>query len=231
LIQRTLAYMEALARKHQEIQRNANRELRHFTEQEVVDSLDQVVYRNELISDSLLQRFSRRTRDTDISNMTFHDKVFIVLKKNQVPDLKKRYVAAEQFMDKLEFGRELECFYTMIIDDRERLKAIAEFQSGLDSLFTLFVENPFDTRYFESRILNNVKEKAGRRLIDHYTNEILQAKSCMDAQVALDKIESLQALLMEVAKKHNDAEVIELNRALRRETVPSRIERMLGLQN
>ena len=231
LLQHMLAYMDELGHLHRDLQRDAFSRLRTFTEQEKVDSLDRMIYRNELISDTLMQISTGRTRESNIESFWFNDKVRMILKKNQIRDLKVKYISAESLEEKIEHGLEVECYYSIIIEGRSRLRAIADFQSGLDSLFTIFEENPFDTRYFESRVLGNIKEKAGRRLFDHYTNEILQSRTCQEAKSAVQKIERLQGLLTEIARKHDDPEVLQLNRALRRETVPARIERMLGISN
>lgn len=229
LFQRVYAYLNELSKLFKDVEALALQRIQRYSQQDVIDSLDSEIYFSEQRVDSLLAGLRKGLSDSDFEQMSFQERVFMVLTRNQIAQQRKSYLQSEEFDDKLEAGKSVMCFNEFLINNANRVQQASQERKFVDSLFTIYEEHPFDTRLFESRILGNIREKGGKVLFREYERELLRANTCEEAQMALDRIEALQQLLRKIVRNHESSEVIQLNRVLRRESVPARIERLLGL--
>lgn len=229
LFQKVYAYLDELASLFKSVESLALQRIQRYSQQDVIDSLDSEIYYSEQRVDSLLEGLRKGLSDSDFEQMTFQERVFMVLTRNQIAQHRKTYLGSEVFDEKLQAGKGVMCFNEFLINNSKRVQKASHERKFVDSLFTIYEEHPFDTRLFESRILGNIREKGGKLLFREYERELLSANTCEEALEALDKIEALQKLLRKIVRNHESAEVIQLNRVLRRESVPARIERLLGL--
>jgi hypothetical protein len=136
----------------------------------------------------------------------------------------KEFINTENFEEKITLGKKLICLYKTLTDNYDEFANAEEFSEWINKKFTIYQKNPFDERLFESKILGNI-EKSGRILYKYYVDEVLKANAC---SVINENIENLQKLKkqLDYFVNTNNEEIQRLNKALRSESVPSRIERL-----
>lgn len=66
-------------------------------------------------------------------------------------------------------------------------------------------------------------------MFNAYAENLFESRNCKDLQNNLEKFRKLENRLKELVKRSDTEEVVRLDRALRRENIPSRIERLLNL--
>jgi hypothetical protein len=221
-------YAKELGKKSFEQQKRAVNKVKLFKEQEEIDKLDRSILTLQEINDSLYRDVPKQLKDLDFNQLPFSNKIYLVFNNSKIADLKNKYLQSEEYNQKVEYGIELECLLNGLHLNYHRIISIEHFQKSLDSLFTIYVNNPFDFRQFESKILGNIKEKGGFILFNHYLDELLKSNKCSDLEKKLVKIEVLQKRLEELALNYKDESIIKMNRLIKRENVPSRIERLLS---
>lgn len=110
------------------------------------------------------------------------------------------------------------------------LDKIDRMPQSLDSVFTIYRENPFFDRPLESRIRGNIYSKGVERLLPEMRRELLRFRNGADLKAKVEEILRLNDRLIELAKASSDDEDVKrLDRRMRRENVPDRIKRLLGL--
>lgn len=200
-----------------------------YVKQDDVDRIDETILRYQQYNDSVFSKLTDK-KDIQFNTLSLKEKMYLIYQKNQIKQLKESYLNAKTFDDKIALGNDLICFIGLFSDKETQFEQLHERYFKTDSLFTLFVEHPFDDRLFESAILGNIKEKGLNQLYTSYVEELFRTSKCKDVSVLFSKIENLFVRLEELAKRHNDEDVIRLNRYIRRENIPMRIERMLDLE-
>jgi hypothetical protein len=216
-----------LVSKYKEV---ANKQIKLFSRQATIDSLDQEIVTNNEVLDSLYKSAPKPESNFDFNELPFTQQIYMVHYHKTIRDIKEKYLNAEEFESKKRLGEDFICFQSSLIDNHERYNKITRNQKALDSTFTIYKEHPFDNRLFESPVLGNIKEKGGRRLFYFYTEELFRTSDCGKIEKIMVKIETLQARLEEISRDLENEEYIRINRLLRRESVPNRIERLLGLE-
>lgn len=149
---------------------------------------------------------------------------------NKKDDLLTAYSGEEDFEEKLKIGQQLLDMMNALIDVNPLLFEIDRMPEQLDSAFTIYTENPFFDRMMESKILTNIYDKGVERLLPYYVDELKRYRSGNDIRKRVDEIFALRNRLVELSEtKEGDEDVRRLDRRLRRENVPDRIRRLLGL--
>lgn len=140
------------------------------------------------------------------------------------------YSSEEDFEKKLQLGEKLVDLMKSIIDVHPILAEIDRMPKQLDSTFTIYSENPFFDRMMESKILTNIYSRGVERLLPVMVDELMRYRTGNDLRKKVDEIIALRDRLIELAESpDDDGDVRRLDRRLRRENVPDRIKRLLGL--
>lgn len=162
--------------------------------------------------------------------LSFEQKIYLLAYQKKLSQIRKSYLSKTEFNEKKEFGNQYIENLKNLNEQYERLREVGRRQKRIDSVFTLYEDNPFDYRKIELPILAQIKEK-GLILFRHYA-EMLYAETRPERfEQRLVLIENLLNKMEYFAANHTQQEVLAINRAARRETVPGRIERIFELTN
>lgn len=202
-------------------------QVRSYERQATIDSLNNLIVLStnnllDVYEDSDTLFYGRRPEELPLSF-----KLYLITTNRLITPLRLQYINEEDFSKKLYIGSELLCLLQELdynILEVQRMERISE---ELNLAFTVFSENPFYQRQAESKILPNI-EKAGLLLIEFYIEQMLRINNCDELKARFNKVYSIEKRLKELAVS-NDREAFQIDRALRREKVPVRIERILGL--
>lgn len=228
LIPKIGEYVDKLISMTTDYKSIANDKVKRFKEQDEIDRIEHEMISNQEITDSLYNNFERLNQ-IGFDNLSFEDKIFYVHYKEHIAPLKDAYLSTTNFDEKVKLGTKVNCYLSTLIDQHKSLVVLGQKREKLDSLFTVYEENPFDDRKFESKILGNIRYKGGEILFRHYIEELLKTNQCDLIPEKIERLTILFTRLEEFVKNHKSEEVIGINRLVRRETVPNRIERILNL--
>ncbi|MFN6946952.1 MAG: hypothetical protein ACK4ND_18560, partial [Cytophagaceae bacterium] len=200
-----------------------------YDNQDRIDSLDRIITRYEVV---LSEKYSEKARyaNENPANVPFSYKVLFSVDERIVKDLKTKYInnsLPQQEM--ISLGNNIICYYAFHNEHKANLDKIGGLKKYWnDSLFTIYRDNPFDFRKLETKILEGV-QNASNILLTYYANQLLNAKTCEQLSGELKKINRLNERVRYLVKNQESEKVQQLNKALRRERVPVRIERILEL--
>jgi hypothetical protein len=209
------------------------KKLRYFGQEELLDSIDLAILN---LSKKLESRYEaemlrrrnlvtpRGAREPLNILPKMYDNIIIKELEALINNYSKEYV----FAKKKEIGEYAVLLLTTFDEDFGRIIQIERMPQNLDSAFTRYIENPFYTRMAESRIKPHIYNRGAVRLFNFYVDGLQKATYPADIQKRVEEIFALHARLIELAES-NDPEVVKINQRLRRENVPDRIKRYLGL--
>ncbi|MCH8533588.1 MAG: hypothetical protein LAT51_00840 [Flavobacteriaceae bacterium] len=204
-----------------------NKQFKQFAQEEKIDSLNNKILHLSKERDSLYvqgKKLDGKFEDRELST-----NIYLAFNKNIISHLSKNYINNDEFEEKLKLGKDLVEVNEKIIANKSRLKRFDNFIHKTDSLFTIYRDNPFDYRDSEVRIYSNINRKSKEVLFVHYVNSLLETNKTEEFFNYLKRLKALEERLEYFVKK-NDEEVQRIDRAVRRENVPQRIERIYGLQ-
>ena len=200
-----------------------------YENQDIIDSLDRAI---SLYDEAITKYYinPNKTIIEDQSKVSYSFKMYQSLNERVVNQLKNKYLNNSLSQDEMiSTGNNLICYYKFLIENKTQLDEIGRMQKYWnDSLFTIYKDHPFDYRKFETKTLEGV-QSASNILLTSYANTLLNVKNCEQLNNELLKITNLSNRVQYLVKKHESANVQQLNKALRRERVPNRIERILEL--
>jgi hypothetical protein len=198
-----------------------------FEQQATIDSLDKIIVdlNEEFLLNLARLESNEKSKKPDEYSILY--KLYLVFNQKVIGSLKLNYISEDEFHAKRALGEELVCMLNLLIHEDKYFTSLEEVGIELDKMFTVFTENPFFDRKAETKILGNV-QRAGFLLIQYYIEEMYKAESCSALMNGVKQIENAKLKMKKVLEK-NDIEAFNLDRALRRERVPSRIERILGI--
>lgn len=222
-------YVEALKEKANSTILNLSKSLTIYENQEKIDSLDRVI---SSLESSIKNKYSETNHleGSELSKAPFSYKVFHSLNERLLSSLKDKYLNNSLPQDEMiVLGSSLICYYALLDSNKFFLDEIGNMRKHWnDSLFTVYRDNPFDFRKLETKILEGV-QNASNILLQQYANQLLNAKSCEQIKVELNKIIRLNKRVEFLVKNQKLDDVQLLDKALRRERVANRIERLLEL--
>jgi hypothetical protein len=230
LLENIETYLSLLKLKTEETINNVRASIITYENQDVIDSLDRLISQGEEMITNLYPNLDQ-IRKEEQSKIPFSYKLLISLNERTVNQLKSKYLNNSLPQNEMiALGNDLTCYNSFLIDNKSYLDRIGNMKKFWnDSLFTRYRDNPFDNRKLETKILEGVQNSANI-LLTHYATLLLNAKSCEQLATEIKKIEKLNERIKYLVKNQDSENVQQLNRALRRERVPSRIERILELQ-
>jgi hypothetical protein len=203
--------------------------LTNYENQEQIDSLDMAIAKH---NQSLKELFPPLEESTgkDNQQVPFAYKLSSSIEENHLAPLSTKYLKNSlSQVETIELGKQILCFQDFLTQNRAYLDTIGIYKKLWDErLFTLYRENPFDFRKFETKILGGT-QSAVNILHSYYGTQMLNAKDCEQLIASLQKIRKLNERVRFLTKNHEQTNVQQLDRALRRERVPIRIERLLEL--
>jgi hypothetical protein len=145
-------------------------------------------------------------------------------------DMIRDYATTEVLEQRLAKGKRIVDLTQAMVDVFMDLEKIDRMPASLDSAFTIYRENPFFDRMLESRIRTNIYNKGVERLLPEMRRELLRYRTGKELSEKVDEIKRLNQRMRELADSPNDDEDVKrLDRRMRRENVPDRIKRLLGL--
>lgn len=229
LISQIAEVTEVLRERTNELLDFSFMEIRIFDEQATIDSLDSEIVQLKTRADALYSFLQEIPADRTFEEMPLDYRVYRVIHNNTLVRLQEEYLDAEDFEEKVAKGEELTCMLQYLIDQHDEILYIEEMPERLDKTFTRFSPNPFFERDIETKILPNIYGKGTGPLFQSYAENLFESSSCKSLQSNLEKFRKLEDRLKELAKRSDNEEVVRLDRALRRENIPNRIERLLNL--
>lgn len=203
------------------------KQVKSYERQATVDSLNNfiVLSTNNLLN--TYNAFDTLFYDKRPEELPLNYKLYLITTNRLISPLRLQYINEEDFSRKLSLGSELLCLLQELDYNILEVQRMEKISEDLGIAFTVFSENPFYQRQAESKILPNL-EKAGLLLIEFYIEQMLRINNCAELKAKINKIYTIEKRLKELAES-NDREAFQIDRALRREKVPARIERILGL--
>ncbi|MGY6544725.1 hypothetical protein [Arthrospiribacter ruber] len=229
LISQIAEVTEVLRERTNELLDFSFMEIRIFDEQATIDSLDSDIVQLKTRADALYSFLQEIPADRTFEEMPLDYRVYRVIHNNTLVRLQDEYLDAEDYEEKVAKGEELTCMLQYLIDQHDEILYIEEMPERLDKTFTRFSPNPFFERDIETKILPNIYGKGTGPLFQSYAENLFESSSCKSLQSNLEKFRKLEDRLKELAKRSDSEEVVRLDRALRRENIPNRIERLLNL--
>jgi len=204
-----------------------NKSIILYDNRELIDSLDIIISKNELRIEEL---YPRENSTVSSNSFVFADKVHASITERFITPMKIRYLNNSMpQIEVISLGNDLVCYQNFLISEKQALLNVDELKDlWEDSMFTIYRENPFDFRKIEKRILPGT-QNAVLLLLQHYANMLLNAKNCNELKLYLVKIDRLSERVNYLIENQENDNVQQLDRALRRERVPTRIERILEL--
>lgn len=221
---------EVIKKKADRFLEYAFMEIRIFDEQATIDSLDNQIVQLRTKTDALYAYFQTVPSDRKFEDMPLDYRLYRVLINNVIQELQEKYLDEEEFDEKVKLGEELTCMLALLEEKHDEILDMENLPSKLDKEFTRFSPNPFFERDIETKILPSIYGKGTGVLLNEYIENLFQTRSCRQLKNRLERINKLEKRLLELVADSDNPEVGRLDRALRRENVPSRIERLLNLQ-
>jgi hypothetical protein len=140
----------------------------------------------------------------------------------------EKYSKESEFLKKEEIGKELIGFLKTLIEIYPDLQLITIMKPTLDSAYTRFSPNPFMDRLAESRIKPHIYSKGMERLLPSLLEDLKKSSNSEELKKKTNEILKFRKRMLELAIIDDD-EIEKLNVRMRRENVPERIKRLLGL--
>jgi hypothetical protein len=222
------AYLNFLFIKFDRNQSIAFTQVIDLEQRENLKTVDSLIIYHEQFNEAFYGEIATLTK-TPFENLRFEQKIFFLAYQRKLSQLRKNYLNKTEYAEKIDIGKQYIDAMQNLSDNQKRLSDIGRRQKRIDSLFTIYEDNPFDYRKIELPILSQIKEK-GLLLFRHYA-ELLFAETRSDKfNLRLVAIDQLLDKLEYYAANYNKQEVQALNRALRRESVPNRIERLFEIR-
>jgi hypothetical protein len=222
------AYLNFLFLKFDRNQSIAFTQVIDLEQRENLKAVDSLIIYYEQFNEAFYGEIATLTK-TPFENLRFEQKIFFLAYQRKLSQLRKNYLNKTEYAEKIDIGKQYIDAMQNLSDNQKRLSDIGRRQKRIDSLFTIYEDNPFDYRKIELPILSQIKEK-GLLLFRHYA-ELLFAETRGDKfNLRLVAIEQLLEKLEYYSANYNKQEVQALNRALRRESVPNRIERLFEIR-
>lgn len=207
----------------------SRKELLVFEQESQIEAIDERIVNKLKIIDSIYLPLKESWQAKDFKDRPIHYNLLDVHLNGLINETNKKYLNEKTFQKKIELGEELNCLLDFFIDSENEMKELDQFSNRIDRMFTIFRDNPFLDRKMETKIYGNINRKSREVLVPEYINGMLRSKNCQDLILNFRKLMLLEDRLAELVKK-NDASVQEIDRYVRRENMPQRIERILGIQ-
>jgi hypothetical protein len=225
-------YLNLLNDKVHSILQYSRKEIRYLKEGSKIDSLDILIVelKNKLDQIYLLSlpaNFEPKLGSKKVRG-TVTEVLYIRFRLEKIEMLSSNYVREADFEKKIAISSELIATLQTLISNHNKIIQIERMPKSLDSAFTRYIENPFMDRMAESRIKQNIYNRGAVRLLDYKIDLLKNAATYEEINFRVEEIFKLRDRLIELANS-DDPEVERLNKRLRRETVPERIKRLLGL--
>jgi hypothetical protein len=227
LIEQIKIYTEVLKQKTDGFLDYAFMQIKIFDEQATIDSLDSQIVQLRNKVEALYSFQQLIPQGKSFEQMDLDYKLLRILDSNSLIKLQADYLDSDKFEEKVEMGIRLTCILQELIDSHDFILEIEEMPKRLDTQFTRYSPNPFFERDIETKILPHIYGKGTGPLLREYIENLFRSRTCRELKANLEKIEKLEKRLIELSKRSNEEEIGRLDRALRRENIPSRIERLL----
>lgn len=224
-----LDYSQGLQKLIDENIEFSRKELLVFEQESQVEALDERIVNKLKIIDSIYLPLKESWQTKEFKDRPIHYNLLDVHLNGLINETNKKYLNEKTFQKKIELGEELNCLLDFFIDSENEIKELDQFSNRIDRMFTIFRDNPFLDRKMETKIYGNINRKSREILVPEYINGMLRSKNCQDLILNFRKLMLLEDRLAELVEK-NDASVQEIDRYVRRENMPQRIERILGIQ-
>lgn len=207
----------------------SRKELLVFEQESQIEAMDERIVNKLKIIDSIYLPLKESWQAKEFKDRPIHYNLLDVHLNGLINETNKKYLNEKTFQKKIELGEELNCLLDFFIDSENEIKELDQFSNRIDRMFTIFRDNPFLDRKMETKIYGNINRKSREVLVPEYINGMLRSKNCQDLILNFRKLMLLEDRLAELVEK-NDASVQEIDRYVRRENMPQRIERILGIQ-
>ena len=223
------SYLSFLDMKYKKHEKNTTTKVTNLQQAATLSAIDSTIVHYEAQNEASFGSIDNLSKQP-FENLGFEQKIYLLAHQKKLAQIRKNYLAKTEFEDKREIGNQYIDNLKSLAGQYERLRQVGIEQKRIDSLFTIYEDNPFDYRMVEIPILSQIKEK-GLRLFRHYAEELYAETKPERFEQKLSQIELLLERLKYFSENYNNANVQAINRAVRRESVPARIERLFDLGN
>jgi len=206
-----------------------NQSLSLFEDQEKIMQLDNTIAELDLLLPEFYPDIDKFLVE-DQNNTPFEYKLYHSIFTRLINPLKTKYLNNGLTLEEtISIGNTVVCYQQFLADNKDQLDDIKDLKKHWnDSLFTHYQDNPFDYRMLEVKILDGT-QNAANHLLKYYANQMLNAKNCEQLNQNLQKIVKLDERVKYLTSKLDNKNVVQLDKILRKERVPIRIERILEL--
>jgi len=156
--------------------------------------------------------------------------VYVLIAIERKDDLISKYSKENEFQRKEEIGNQIISLLNGLNVIYPDLYLISGMKSTIDSAYTRFSPNPFMDRLAESRIKQHIYIAGMDKLLPFMLEDLKKSVSAEELSRKTKEILRLRTRMIELARSE-DPEIEKLNIRIRRESVPERIKRLLGLTN
>ncbi|WP_194774485.1 hypothetical protein [Pararhodonellum marinum] len=229
LLEQMVVYTKTLQAKTDDMLSYLSKEIRIFDQQATIDTLDLQIVQKKAKTDALYSYFSIIPEGKKIEDMPLDYRLYRIITNNLIQDLQAEYLDEENFDTKVSLGEEIVCVLEFFEDNLNNIKEIENMPDELDRKFTRYSPNPFFERDIETKILPAIYQKGAVRLYEHYLDRMFGSRSCEEIKRRFNRFGILNSRLLDLSSRSDEQEVQRLDRALRRENVPTRIARLLNL--
>jgi len=229
LLLKMSSYRQAIKELSDSLITSITQSLTVYQNQETIDSLDRIIAINEQTISELYGNPSIYEAEK-ASEISFSQKFSLSVHERILDKKYDAYLSNSLPQNELiALGGRVICIQHFLIDNQVSINEIETMkQDWNDSLFTTYRDNPFDFRKLETKTLEGIQSSSTILLI-YYANQLLNAKNCEQLSIELQHIKKLDRRVKYLVKNQKMEKVQQLNKAVRREQVPNRIERFLEL--
>jgi hypothetical protein len=200
-----------------------------FDQQDKIDELEDQIAKSAKALESAYDEIIFH-QNKPSSELPFAYKMYQSVNERLIEPVRQKYLGNGLSVDEaIVLGNNMICLMDFLSDNKhqfDRLESLAKIWN--DSIFTVYQDNPFDYRPFETKVLGGV-QSAVNILLKYQANNMLYSKSCESLREEMAGIVKLEKRVIYLRQNYLSENVKLLDRSLRRERVPQRITRILEL--
>ena len=240
LVQNLSSYFDSLEQRVNSLLNYTIKQIQLISQQKELEIIDSCIISESEKIDSLyrieghFEKFKQKDLNFKSNGKSEPDKIipeiYVLIGIQKREELISRYSKENEYLKKEEIGKQIIDLLKGLMAIYKDLEVVSTLQASVDSAYTRFSPNPFMERMAESRIKQHIYTAGMDKLLPFMLEELKKASNAEELKRKTEEIIRFRARMIELALIE-DAEIDKLNLRMRRETVPERIKRMLGLIN
>jgi len=213
-------------------------QIKYISEEKELENIDDKIVSKSNSVDSLY-RFKSNFENVKQKDLNFKSngrseaemiipEIYVLYGMQKREELIERYSKEPEFQKKEIIGNQIIKMLEVLVEIYPDLQKISSMKTTIDSAYTRYSPNPFMDRLAESRIRPHIYSKGMERLLPYLLEELKKSETPEDLKRKSNDILRFRTNMIAFAKS-DDEEIDKLNTRMRKENVPERIKRLLGL--